>query len=67
MKQPNISKTLKLLESKGLIFKEKDSKGNVIRVSSCIAWRGRTGKLYRERFAIDSEFFVPKEMINKAN
>jgi DNA-binding MarR family transcriptional regulator len=56
--QPDISKTLKSLESKGLIFKERTDKGKVIRVSAVIAWRGRTGKEFEKRYAMDSEHII---------
>lgn len=53
--QPDISKTLKSLESKGLIFRERTDRGRVTRVSAVIAWRGRTGKEFDKRYAMDSE------------
>jgi DNA-binding MarR family transcriptional regulator len=56
--QPDISKTLKSLELKGLIFREKTDRGKVIRVSAVIAWRGRTGKEFEKRYAMDSEHIV---------
>lgn len=56
--QPNISKTIKSLQSKGLLFKEKTNKGNAIRLNACIAWRGRDDKEYYRRYAIDSEYLL---------
>ena len=56
--QPDISKTLKSLELKGLIFRERTERGKVIRVSAVIAWRGRTGKEFEKRYAMDSEHIV---------
>jgi DNA-binding MarR family transcriptional regulator len=53
--QSNISKTLKLLESKGLIFREATNKGKTVRISAVLAWRGKTDKEFSNRFAIDSE------------
>jgi DNA-binding MarR family transcriptional regulator len=63
--QSNISKTLKLLESRNLIFRESTNKGKSIRVSSVIAWRGKTDSEYTNRFAADSKCLkVPDHIIS---
>jgi DNA-binding MarR family transcriptional regulator len=53
--QPDVSKTLKLLESKGLIFKENVNGRRSIRVSAVVAWKGKANAEFSRRFAIDSE------------
>jgi DNA-binding MarR family transcriptional regulator len=53
--QSNISKTLKSLESKKLIFRELTDRGKVIRVSAVIAWRGKADTKFLDQFAIDSK------------
>jgi hypothetical protein len=53
--QSNISKTLKLLESRKLIYKESTDRGRSIRINCFIAWRGRTDREYMNRFSVDSE------------
>jgi DNA-binding MarR family transcriptional regulator len=58
IKQPDVSKALKVLESNGLIFKEKMDRGKVIRVSSVIAWRGRPDSKFNQRFSMDSEHLL---------
>lgn len=54
--QSNISKTLKSLESKGLIFREQTSRGRSIRINAVIAWRGTADKEYTNSFLKDSEY-----------
>jgi len=53
--QSDISKTLKSLESQGLIFRERTSRGKVTRISAVLGWRGRAGKEFEKRYAMDSE------------
>lgn len=58
IKQPDVSKALKVLESNGLVFREKTNRGKVIRVSSVIAWRGRPDSNFNRRFSMDSEHLL---------
>jgi DNA-binding MarR family transcriptional regulator len=53
--QPNVSKTLKSLIDKGLIFKETTDEGKAIRVSAVLAWKGTGDNEYIKRFHSDSE------------
>lgn len=56
--QSNISKTLKALESRGLIFRENTNRGKSIRINSVIAWRGKTDREYTDRFLSDSGHLI---------
>jgi len=55
MKQPHVSKAIKELASKGIVFKEKDDTGRYVRVNAVIAWKGDTvGHEFRDRFDQDA-------------
>jgi DNA-binding MarR family transcriptional regulator len=53
--QPNISKHINKMIKMGLIFKECTPRGNALRINAVITWKGTRNKVYKERFAIDSE------------
>lgn len=54
--QPHVSRALKSLSEMGLIFREKDARGHIIRVSAVVCWKGDGGKDFRQQYAKDSEF-----------
>jgi MarR family len=62
--QPNVSKHISKMIKMGLIFKESTSRGNALRINAVISWKGTRNRVYKEKFAIDSECLkIPENII----
>lgn len=55
IQQSHVSRAVSSLTASGIVFKERDDKGNYLRVSSVLVWKGTPDVNFRKLYKADSE------------